>query len=72
MDARASVPRGDGGGGDPRRIVWQRVILARRRALAGGRVPRGNDGAALQRTDGRLRILTVARELRDAPCQARR
>jgi hypothetical protein len=72
LDARASVPRGYGGGGAPRRIVWQRVILARGRALAGGLVPRGNGGAALQRTDGRLLILTVERELRDAPWQARR
>ena len=55
-----------------KRIGRQRAIPAIRRGVAGKLVPRGKDGTALQITDGRLRILTVEREPRDAPRQARR
>ena len=49
----------------------RQLAIPLRLGVAGGLFPRCKDGSALQITDGRMLILTVEREPRDATCQAR-
>jgi hypothetical protein len=52
-------------------MVRQLAIPTLRLEVAVRLFPRGNDGAALQRTDGRIRLLAVVGELEGATRQAR-